>query len=201
VGGPTRRHVSRRRAHKRHTAASMPHTKQQQQPQQQLPPTNAPASAEAQPSVGRRHQRRGSQRCNFEWRRHPLWASCRANYRIHGVSWGRQVWNGRNGRKPKGGSWSGLLSRGPGPEKIWAKIWLQSRSARAPKWRGRSQCGFGLLLLGSRCVAAVRAASRPACTAARGPRAAASGLARLSDRGDQMKEPVIPSRLYARASS
>jgi hypothetical protein len=39
VGGPTRRHVSRRRAHKRHTAASMPHTKQQQPQQQQLPPT------------------------------------------------------------------------------------------------------------------------------------------------------------------
>ena len=101
--------------------------------------TNAPASAEAQPSGGHRHQHRASQRCNSEWRRHPLWASCRANYRIKGIRRDGRL----SARKPEAGSVVVVVCRGAGSEKIWAKIWLQ-QSAKAPRNGGAEvKSGFG----------------------------------------------------------
>lgn len=98
--------------------------------------TNTPASAGAQPADGRLRQRRASQRCNFEWRRHPLWASCRANYRIKalrrtGARLGAKDGTGSQNKKQP---W---LSRGLGGlEKIWAKIWLAGKQVAAPKTPG-----------------------------------------------------------------
>jgi hypothetical protein len=82
-------------------------------------------------------------------------------------------------RWPEAKRVGGWLSRGPGPEKIWAKIWLQA-GRQGPRNGGADVLVW--VRAGSRCVApgAVSAASRrPACSD-RGPRLAAQAWKALN---------------------
>jgi hypothetical protein len=105
-----------------------------------------------------------------------LWASCRANNRIKGASQRRQVWMGINGRKPE--EW--WLSRGLGPEKIWAKIWLRCKVRQGPRNGGaEGSVGSGRFALCCQALplSAQPAAQLPGCSG-KGPVVAASGQAR-----------------------
>lgn len=136
-GGVNRRVPSRSGSRRRDVCVDGPRTcRTHQAPRQASNPdnTNAPASAEAQPSGGHRHQRRASQRCSFEWRRHPWWASCRANYRIKRASRDVRFRVEEMAGSQKGG-W--VVVEGAGSRKNLGQNLVASRSARAPKWRGR----------------------------------------------------------------
>ena len=140
--------------------------------------TNAPASAAAQPSGGHRHQRRASQRCSFEWRRHPLWASCRANCRIKRASRDGDFESSRRRPEAKGGFGGGCrgvrvqkkfgpksgcsAKVGRGPQNGGADVGTAGGGWRADDgWRADA-ARVVWVHAGSRCVApgAVSAASR-----------------------------------------